>query len=43
MVKMASGMDHRRVYIATTNDDDDENVAQRGGHPANTKSCSIFL
>ena len=36
MIKMASGMDHGRVgptTTATTND-----VAQHGGHPANTKS-----
>ena len=41
MVKMASGMDHGRVRVATTNDGDD--VAQHGGHPANTKSCSLGL
>ena len=39
MVKMVSGMDHGRVRLATTNDD----VAQHGGHPANTKSCSLGL
>ena len=47
LVKMASGMDHGRVRpttttttttTATTND-----VAQHGGHPANTKSCSLRL
>ena len=37
MVKMASGMDHGRVR-PTTND-----VAQHGGHLANTKSCSLGL
>ena len=42
MVKMASSMDHRRVRLATTNDDNDD-VAQHGGHPANTKSCSLGL
>ena len=41
MVKMASGMDHGRVRLAATNDDDD--VAQHGGHLANTKSCSLGL
>ena len=40
MVKMASGMNHGRVRLETTNDDD---VAQHGGHPANTKSCSLRL
>ena len=41
MVKIASGMDHGRVRptTATTNDD----VAQHGGHPANTRSCYIGL
>ena len=34
MVKMASGMNHRRVRLATTNDDNND-VAQHGGHPAN--------
>ena len=38
MVKMASGMNHGRVRLETTNDDD---VAQHGGHPANTESCSL--
>ena len=42
MVKMASGMDHGRVRptstTTTTND-----VAQHGGHLANTKSCSLGL
>ena len=47
LVKMASGMDHGRVRpttttttttTATTND-----VAQHGGHPANTKLCSLGL
>ena len=40
MVKMASGMDHRRVRPTTTTNDD---VAQHGGHPANTRSCSLGL
>ena len=40
MVKMASGMDHGPVRQATTNDDD---VAQHGRNPANTKSCSFGL
>ena len=39
--KMASGMDHGRVRLATMNDGDD--VAQHGGHAANTKSCSLGL
>ena len=39
MVKMASGMDHGCVRPTTTNDD----VAQPGGHPANTRSCSLEL
>ena len=45
MVKMASGMDHGRVRpttttptTTTTND-----VAQHGGHPANTKLCNLGL
>ena len=37
MVKMVSGMDHGRVR-PTTND-----VAQHGGHPANTESWSLGL
>ena len=41
MVKMASGMDHGRVRLVTMNDDDD--VAQYGSYPANTKSCSLGL
>ena len=40
MVKMASGMDHGRVRPATTTTND---VAQHGGHPANTKQCSLGL
>ena len=45
MVNMASGMDHGRVRPTTTtaNDDGDDDVAQHGGHPANTKSCSLGL
>ena len=39
MVKMASGMDHGRVRPTTTTND----VAQHGGHLANTKSCSLGL
>ena len=45
MVKMASGMDHRRVRSTTTTND----VAQHDGHPANTmdyantNSCSLGL
>ena len=39
MVKMASGMNHGRVRPTTTTND----VAQHGGHPANTKSCSLGL
>ena len=39
MVKMASGMDHGRVRPTTTTND----VAQHGGHPANTKSCNLGL
>ena len=41
MVKMASGMDHGRVRPTTTTTTND--VAQHGGHPANTKSCSLGL
>ena len=37
MVKMASGMDHRRVRPTTTTTND---VAQHDSHPANTKSCT---
>ena len=43
MVEMVSGMDHGRVRLAKTIDDDDGDVAQHGGHPANTKSCSLGL
>ena len=39
LVKMASGMDHGRVRPTTTTND----VAQHGGHPANTKPCSLGL
>ena len=39
MVKMVSGMDHGRVGPTTTTND----VAQHGGHPANTKPCSLGL
>ena len=42
MVKIASGMDHGRVRPTTTTANDDD-VAQHGGHPANTKSCSLGL
>ena len=41
MVKMASGMDHGRVRPTTTTKNDD--FAQHGGHPANTRSCSLGL
>ena len=40
MVRMASGMDHGRVRPTTTTTND---VAQHGGHLANTKSCSLGL
>ena len=39
MANMASGVYHGGVYPMTTNDD----VAQHGGHPANTKSYSLGL
>ena len=39
IIKMASGMEHGRVRPMTTNDD----VAQHGGHLANTRSCSLGL
>ena len=42
MVKMARGMDHGRVGPMTTTTSDDD-VAQHGGHPAYTKSCSLGL
>ena len=42
MVKMASGMDHGRVRSTTTTTTTND-VAQHGGHPANTKSCSLGL
>ena len=42
MVKMASGMDHGRVGPTTTTTTTND-VAQHGGHPANTKSCSLGL
>ena len=41
MVKMASVMDHGRVGPTTTTMTND--IAQHGGHPANTKSCSLVL
>ena len=40
MVKMASGMDNGHVHPTTMMKDD---VAEHGGHPANTKSCSLGL
>ena len=40
MVKMASGMDHGLAGPTTTTTND---VAQHGGHLANTKSCSLGL
>ena len=44
MVKMASGMNHGRVRPTTTTTTTTNNdVAQHGGHPANTKSCSLGL
>ena len=44
MVKMASGMDHGRVRPTTTTTTTTTNdVAQHGGHLANTKSCSLGL
>ena len=44
LVKMASGMDHGRVRPTTTTTTTTTNdVAQHGGHPANTKSCSVGL
>ena len=42
MVKMASGMDHRRVRSTTTTIKNDD-VAQHGGHAADTRSCSLGL
>ena len=42
MVKMASGIDHGRVCPTTTTTTTND-VAQHGGHPANTKSCSLGL
>ena len=44
MGKMVSGMDHGRVGpTTTTTTTKTNNVAQHGGHPANTKSCSLGL
>ena len=43
MVKMASGMDHGRVRPTTTTTTTTNDVAQHGGHPATTKSCSLGL
>ena len=44
LVKMASGMDHGRVRPTTTTTTTTTNdVAQHGGHPANTKPCSLGL
>ena len=44
MVKMASGMNHERVRLATTNDDDDDDddVAQHGGHPQLIPSFAVL-
>ena len=42
MVKMASGMDHGCVRPTTTTTTTND-VAQHGGHLANTKSCSLGL
>ena len=41
MVKMASDMDHGRVGPTTTMTMN--NIAQHGGHPANTKFCSLRI
>ena len=41
MVKMASGMNHWRVRPTTTKTTND--IAEHGGHPAKTKSCSLGL
>ena len=43
LVKMASGMDHGRVRPTTTTTTTNNDVAQHGGHPANTKPCSLGL
>ena len=46
MVKMASGMDHGRVRpttTTTTTTTTTNDVSQHGGHPANTKLCSLGL
>ena len=43
LVKMASGMDHGRVRPTTTTTTTTNDVAQHGGHPANTKPCSLGL
>ena len=44
MVKMASGLDHGRVRpTRTTTTTTTNDVAQHGGHPGNTKSCSLGL
>ena len=40
VVKMASGMDQGCVRPTTATND---NVAQYGSHPANTRSCSLGL
>ena len=40
MVKMASGMDHGRVCLATTYDSDD--VAKHGGHPQLIPSHAVL-
>ena len=42
VAKIASGMDHGRVSPTTTTTTTND-VAQHGGHPANTKSCSLGL
>ena len=39
---MATGMDHRRVGPMTTTTTTND-VAQHGGHPANTMSCSLGI
>ena len=43
VVKMASGMHYGRLRPTTTTMTTTNDVAQHGGHPVNTKSCSLGL
>ena len=42
-VRQAKHHNYRNGNTCEPNDDNDDDVAQHGGHPANTKSCSLEL